>query len=131
MRPISVPPDFDSTHIGPAAVPRVIGRKENVRKENHRPLANVSVLVSSDARPLATGETVYLLTEVRDGPRIHEIGTHARVLEDHGAVVVLHLFGSEAEVVTCPRDRVARAVEREVRGRVPRATGGWLRPTTA
>ena len=87
--------------------------------------------MSRDARPLAPGETVYLLTEVRDGERIHEIGTHARVLEDHGTVVVLHLFGSEAEIVTCPRDRVARAVEREVRGRVPRASGGWLRPTTA
>jgi len=87
--------------------------------------------VSSDTRPLAPGETVYLLTEVRDGLRIHEIGTRAHVLEDHGSVVVLHLFGSEAEVVTCPSDRVARAVAREVRGRVPRATGGWLRPTIA
>ncbi len=87
--------------------------------------------MSRDSRPLAPGETVYLLTEVRDGERIHEIGTHARVLEDHGTVVVLHLFGSEAEIVTCPSDRVARAVEREVRGRAPRAAGGWLRPTPA
>ncbi len=87
--------------------------------------------MSSDTRPLAPGETVYLLTEVRDGLRIHEIGTRAHVLEDHGSVVVLHLFGSAAAVVPCPSDRVARAVERVVRGRVPRATGGWLRPTIA
>ena len=110
---------------------RLIGRKETVRKGNQPAVANVSVPVSSDTRPLAPGETVYLLTEVRDGLRIHEIGTRAHVLEDHGSVVVLHLFGSEAEIVTCPSDRVARAVEREVRGRVPRATGGWLRPTIA
>jgi hypothetical protein len=87
--------------------------------------------VSSDTRPLAPGETVYLLTEVRDGLRIHEIGTRAHVRVDLGSVGVLQLCGSEAEVVTCPSDRVARAVEREVRGRVPRATGGWLRPTIA
>lgn len=74
---------------------------------------------------------MYLLTEVRDGPRIHEIGTRAHVLEDHGAVVVLHLYGSEAEVVTCPSDRVERAVERDARTRPPRATGGWLRATAA
>jgi hypothetical protein len=87
--------------------------------------------VSTDARRLEPGETVYLLTEVRDGARIHEIGTRAHVLEDHGGFVVLHLYGSEAEVVTCPSDRVVRAAERDVRTRPPRATGGWLRPTAA
>ena len=86
--------------------------------------------MSTDA-PFVPGETVTLLTEVPDGQRIHEIGTRAHVLEDHGALVVLHLFGSEAEVVTCPSDRVARAVERDVRTRAPRARAGWLRPTAA
>lgn len=73
---------------------------------------------------------MYLLTEVREGPRIHEIGTCARVLEDHGAVVVLHLYGSEAEVVTCPSDRVARAVERDLREPAPRSSAAF-RPATA
>jgi hypothetical protein len=74
---------------------------------------------------------VYLLTEVRDGTRIHEIGTRAHVLEDHGAVVVLHLFGSEAEVVTCPSDHVAPAVDRIVRARAPHVSRGRLRPAAA
>ena len=39
------------------------------------------------------GETVYLLREVRAGRQIHEIGTRAHVLDDHGAVIVLHLDG--------------------------------------
>ena len=86
--------------------------------------------MSNDARRLAPGETVYLLTEVRDGMRIHEIGTGAHVLEDHGAVVVLHLFGSEAEVVTCPSDHVAPAVDRIVR-RTPHVSRGWLRRAAA
>ena len=82
-----------------------------------------------DDERFAPGEAVYLLAEVRAGYQIHEIGTRAHVLEGHGAVVVLHLSGSEAEVVTCPSDHVAPAVDRDVRARVPRATGGWLRPT--
>jgi hypothetical protein len=71
--------------------------------------------------PYAPGETVYLLREVRTGYRIHEIGTRARVLVDHGTVIVLHLDGSDAEVVTCPTDHVARTVERLARMPVPRA----------
>jgi hypothetical protein len=67
------------------------------------------------------GETVYLMREVRAGRRIHEIGTRAHVLADHGAVIVLHLDGSDAEVVTCPTDHVARAGERAARTPVPRA----------
>ncbi len=69
----------------------------------------------------APGETVYLLREVRAGRQIHEIGTRARVLADHGAVIVLHLDGSDAEVVTCPTDHVARTVERLARMPVRRA----------
>lgn len=76
------------------------------------------------------GETVYLLTEIGEGPYIHEIGTRAHVLEDHGPVVVLHLYGSGAEIVTCPSDRVARAVERDARTRAPRPSAA-LRPATA
>lgn len=76
-----------------------------------------------------TGETVYLLKEVRAGRQIHEIGTRAHVLADHGHVIVLHLDGSAAEVVTCPTDHVARAVERVARTPAPRAGSPWLRPS--
>ena len=69
----------------------------------------------------APGETVYLLREVRAGRQIHEIGTRAHVLADHGVVIVLHLDGSDAEVLTCPTDHVARAHERAARTPVPRA----------
>ena len=76
------------------------------------------------------GETVYLLREVRAGRQIHEIGTRAHVLGHHGAVIVLHLDGSDAEVVTCPTDHVARAVGRVARTPVvPRAARAWLRPS--
>ena len=77
----------------------------------------------------APGETVHLLREVRAGRQIHEIGTRAHVLADHGHVIVLHLDGSDAEVVTCPTDHVARAVGRIERTPAPRATGPWLRPS--
>ncbi len=77
----------------------------------------------------APGETVFLLREVRAGRQIHEIGTRAHVLADHGAVIVLHLDGSDAEVVTCPTDAVARAVERVARTPVPRPARAWLRPS--
>lgn len=80
------------------------------------------------AERLIQGERVYLLTELRVGRQIHEIGTRGSVLADHGAVVVLHLEGSDAEVVTCPSGHVARVAERVARTPVPRPTGGWLRP---
>lgn len=79
----------------------------------------------------APGEAVHLLTEIHAGERIHEIGTRAHVLADHGAVVVLHLVGAGAEVVTCPGDRVARTAERDVRAQAPREKAGWLRPSAA
>jgi hypothetical protein len=77
----------------------------------------------------APGETVFLLREVRAGRQTHEIGTRAHVLADHGAAIVLHLDGSDAEVVTCPTDHVARAAERVARTPVPRAARAWLRPS--
>ena len=74
----------------------------------------------------AQGETVYLLREMRAGRVIHEIGTRGHVLADHGGVLVLHLDGSDAEIVTCPSDHVARAADRIARAPVPRAA--TLRP---
>jgi hypothetical protein len=76
----------------------------------------------------AAGETVYLLREVHGSRQIHEIGTRAHVLADHGAAIVLHLDGGDAEVVTCAADHVARPVERVARTPVPRAARAWLRP---
>lgn len=75
------------------------------------------------------GETVYLLTELHGSRQIHEIGTRAHVLADHGAVVVLHVDVGDAEVVTCPADRVARPAERVARTPVPRPARAWLRPS--
>ena len=75
------------------------------------------------------GETVYLLREVRTGRQIHEIGSRAHVLTDHGAVIVLHLDGSEAEVVTCPSDHVTRAAAKVARTSSPRAARAVLRPS--
>jgi hypothetical protein len=43
------------------------------------------------------------------------------VLADHGAVVVLHLCSSSAEVVTCPTDHVGRTVEHSARTPLSRA----------
>lgn len=84
--------------------------------------------MSSDAPRFVTGETVTLLTEIHAADRIHEIGTRARVLEDHGAVVVLHCHGSEAEIVTCPSAHVAPATP--ARARAPRPAASF-RPATA
>ncbi len=78
----------------------------------------------------APGEGVCLSREVRAGDRIHEIGTRAHVLSDHGHVIVLHLDSADAEIVTCPTGHVARAVERVARTPVPRAASLWLRPST-
>jgi hypothetical protein len=86
--------------------------------------------MSESGERFAQGERVHLLREVRAGRQIHEIGTRARVLADHGAVLVLHLDGADAEIATCPKDHVARAIERVARAPVPRTTGAWLRPAT-
>jgi hypothetical protein len=87
--------------------------------------------MAENGERFAPGETVHLLREVRAGRQIHEIGTRARVLADHGQVIVLHLDGSDAEVVTCPTDHVGRAVGKLVRTPAPRATSPWLRPSMA
>ena len=79
----------------------------------------------------ATGETVYLVKEVRAGDQIHEIGTGAHVLDDHGNVIVLHLDGSSAEIVTCPTDHVARRVRRLAHTPTPKAARALPRPSIA
>ena len=84
--------------------------------------------MSNDTPHFVTGETVTLLTEIHAAERIHEIGTRARVLEDHGAVVVLHFHGAEAEIVTCPSDHVAPAMPARPRAARPAAA---FRPATA
>ena len=84
--------------------------------------------MSSNAPRFVTGETVTLVTEIHAAERIHEIGTRARVLEDHGAVVVLHFHGAEAEIVTCPSDHVAPSMP--ARPRAPRPAAAF-RPATA
>jgi hypothetical protein len=43
------------------------------------------------------------------------------VLSDHGAVVVLHVLGAEAEIATCPSDHVAPAVPSRARAQRPAA----------
>jgi hypothetical protein len=78
----------------------------------------------------APGEGVYLSREVRAGDRIHEIGTRAHVLADHGHVIVLHLDSADAAVVSCPTANVARAVERVARTPVRHHANPWLRPST-
>jgi len=84
-----------------------------------------------DGERLAPGERVFLSREVRASGQIHEIGTRAHVLADHGAVIVLHLDGADAEVVTCPADSVGRGDERVARTPVPRAARGSLPPATS
>ena len=109
---------------------RVIGSsKEIVRGRNRRRGLHVSIDVTENGERFAAGEAVFLLCEIRTGRLIHEIGTRGRVLADHEHVVVLHLDGSEAEIVTCPADHVARATERAARAPVPRAATLRLRPS--
>jgi len=68
--------------------------------------------------PIAPGEVVYLLTEVRAGERIHEIGTSARVFSTDGPYVALELGGGgERGTVSCPREHVALARRRPARQR--------------
>jgi hypothetical protein len=77
----------------------------------------------------ASGESVYLSREVRASGQIHAAGTRAHVLDDHGPVIVLHLDTSSAEVVTCPTDHVARAVDGVARAIAPRVATPRLRPS--
>lgn len=103
--------------------------KEIVRDRNRLPGPDVSICVRENGDRFVAGEAVFLLREIRTGRLIHEIGTRGHVLADHDAVVVLHLDGSEAEVVTCPAEHVARATERAARAPVPRVATLRLRPS--
>lgn len=75
---------------------------------------------------IAAGEVVYLLKELPGDRRIHEIGTRAHVLADRGSVIVLHLDGADAEVVSCPREHVAAARVRHPRERTHRVSPASL-----
>ncbi len=64
-----------------------------------------------DEEDTTTGEVVYLLAELRSDERgpVHEIGSRARVLHAEGDRLTLAVAGgSNEDVVTCPRNRVAR-----------------------
>ena len=109
---------------------RAIGSsKEIVRARNRRHDLDVFIGVAENGERFVAGEAVFLLREIRTGRLIHEIGTRGRVLAGHEHVVVLHLDGSEAEIVTCPADHVARATNRAARTPVPRAATLRLRPS--
>ena len=91
-----------------------------------------TIAAASSPYPIGvvTLKSLLSLAEMAGAGRvIHEIGTRGRVLADHGEVIVLHLDGSDAEVVTCPASHVARAAERVVRTPVPRAAMPRLRPS--
>jgi hypothetical protein len=76
--------------------------------------------------PIAPGEIVYLLAEVRAGDRIHEIGTSARVVAADASSLTLELGGT----VSCPREHASPARSRRVRDRARRSSAGF-RPATA
>ena len=67
-----------------------------------------------DVESWAPGETVYILRELPAGRGIHDIGSRARVLAERGAALALHLDGSDAEAVMCPRDDVTPRVDPHV-----------------
>src|SRR5215510_9340378 len=84
-------------------------------------LSTNHLCMRENAEPYAPGETVYILRELRAGRQIYEIGSRARVRADRGSALVVHLDGSDADVVMCPSVDVARAAERVARMPVPRA----------
>jgi hypothetical protein len=73
--------------------------------------------------PIAPGELVYLLAEVRAGERIHEIGTSGRVVAADASSLMLELGGTGRGTVSCPREHVSPARARRVRE--------WARPSSA
>ena len=103
--------------------------KETVWGRNLGRALDVSRGMTPSGERHASGERVYLSREVRASGQIHAIGTRAHVLADHGPVIVLHLDTSSAEVVTCPTDHVARAVDGAARPTMPRAATPRLRPS--
>jgi len=80
--------------------------------------------------PIAPGEVVYLLAEVRAGDRIHEIGTSARVVAASTSSLTLEVRGTGRQTVSCPRAHVFPARARRVRERA-RGSSARLRPATA
>ena len=58
--------------------------------------------MDANGRP-ATGEVVYLASELVVDGSIHEIGTRALVLEDRTTALALEVGG---HAVTCPREAV-------------------------
>jgi hypothetical protein len=78
--------------------------------------------------PIAPGEVVHLLAEVRAGDRIHEIGTSARVVAADASSVTLELDGTGLDGVSCPHEHVSPA--RRVRERSRRSSAAF-RPATA
>ncbi len=76
--------------------------------------------------PIAPGEVVYLLAEVRAGDRIHEIGTSALVVAADASSLTLELGGSDT--ISCRRERVAPVRRTGTRARRSAAA---FRPATA
>ncbi len=77
---------------------------------------------------IAPGDVVYLLTEIRTGDRIHEIGTRARVVAAAAATLTLELGAPDPGTVSCPRDHVALAAHRRAHVRTGRVRA--FRPAT-
>ncbi len=80
--------------------------------------------------PIAPGDVVHLLTEVRAGDRIHEIGTSARVVAADASSLTLELGGPDLDTVRCSRDRVSPARLRRARERTQRLAA-FRRPVAA
>ncbi len=63
--------------------------------------------------PIAPGEVVHLLAEVRAAGRIHEIGSAARVVAVDGSSLTLELGGA-GDTISCPREHVSPTRRRRV-----------------
>ncbi len=79
--------------------------------------------------PIAPGEVVYLLAEVRAGDCIHEIGTSARVVAAHASSLTLELGGAGGDLVSCPREHVSSARARRARERARRSRAAFRTAT--
>ena len=80
--------------------------------------------------PIAPGELVYLLAEVRAGDRIHEIGTSARVVAADASSVTLELGAAGRDTVSCPHEHVSPARARHVRALARRSSAAFRPATT-
>jgi hypothetical protein len=79
--------------------------------------------------PIAPGDVVYLLAEVRAGGRIHEIGTSARVVAADASFSTLEHGGSGRDLVSCPREHVSPARARRVREETRRSSAAFRAAT--